>query len=131
MNFSFYFTVASNAYELNNLDNEALDAPMYSGTMATDEIAQNLNMSASSQDFTSLPCETFLVACRTEKDINTEIDSFNYKNPMYQSAHVQLTSADNPSEETKKGGRYTLIFFLNTQMSSNPKQNLKLYNFSV
>lgn len=103
--------VAANAYELNNLDNAALDAPMYGGVGT----GVNGNGATSNQDgidFQSLPCETFLVACRTEKDlINGVGDSFKHKNPIYQSAHVQLSatpsanSSNDPNGEVKKGGK--------------------------
>jgi len=56
------------------------------------------------QEFTSLPCETLLIACKTESDLKNMDPSqigqlenqFLHKQPMYQSAHVQLT--------TNKGG---------------------------
>lgn len=84
--------MAANSYELNNLDNEALDAPVYNaipGVVSN----QHQYQDDSTQDFTSLPCETFLVACRTESDLRSDGNSFRHKNPMYQSAHVQLPSA--------------------------------------
>lgn len=63
-------------------------------------------------DFQSLPCETFLVACRTENDfVNGVGDSFKHKNPIYQSAHVQLSatpsanSNSDTSGDVKKGGK--------------------------
>lgn len=43
-------------------------------------------------DFTSLPCETFLMASRVNSGNANEDDDFSYKNPMYQSAHVQVKS---------------------------------------
>lgn len=84
--FCFVCSVAAHSYELNNLDNEALDAPVYNSMAAG-------NGQQHTDDFTSLPCETFLVACRTENDLLTAGDSFRHKNPMYQSAHVQLPSS--------------------------------------
>lgn len=84
-----HVAVAANAYELNNLDNEALDAPMY----ASGAPGNQLPTERTAADFASLPCETFLVACRTEQDlVNSSSDSFRHKNPIYQSAHVQLTA---------------------------------------
>lgn len=113
----FQFTVAANAYELNNLDNEALDAPIYTGKI----INPNENSSTSqdiNQDFTSLPCETFLVACMTESDLNnsTAEQNFIHKNPMYQSVHVPYNNniKDSMPEEVKKDGKYyysDFIFF--------------------
>lgn len=45
-------------------------------------------------DFTSLPCETFLISSRADNNCaNNEDDEFTHKNPMYQSAqHVQVRS---------------------------------------
>ena len=63
----------------------------------------NSGMSHLDQDpnnFISLPCETFLLACKTEEDLKSEcgdedtclyVKSFHKQNPMYQSAQVQLT----------------------------------------
>lgn len=88
------------------MDNEALDAPVFNaipGSLAHQYSEGN------NQDFTSLPCETFLVACRTENDFLPGGDSFRHKNPMYQSAHVPSATAiteDNSSEVDKNGGKY-------------------------
>lgn len=44
-------------------------------------------------DFTSLPCETFLLSSRVNTNCaNDENEKFSYKNPVYQSAHVQIKS---------------------------------------
>lgn len=94
INIFSFFPVAAHSYELNNLDNEALDAPVYN-SMAPSHggmIGQQ-HGDDSMQDFTSLPCETFLVACRTENDLRSDGGSFRHKNPLYQSAHVQLPSS--------------------------------------
>ncbi|XP_059612237.1 uncharacterized protein LOC132258781 isoform X2 [Phlebotomus argentipes] len=105
----FQFTVPSNAYELNNLDNELLDAPIYQsgGHPAGD----------ASQDFTSLPCETFLVACKTESDLRDIVEAnFNHRNPIYQSAQVQMnreetatSSAENTDDGIKQDGTKSLL----------------------
>lgn len=86
--------MAANSYELNNLNNDALDAPVYN-TIPNNAMHQY--GCDNSQDFTSLPCETFLVACRTANDFppggsGSGGGSFRHMNPLYQSAHVQLTS---------------------------------------
>lgn len=113
---------AANAYELNNLDNETLDAPtMYAlscsggnpgqgtgGCCANDPYTingscchnkENTINNNNSQDFNSLPCETFLVACKTESDLDDSsnynnrslyVKSFNHKNPIYQSVNVPI-----------------------------------------
>lgn len=111
----FQFTIAANAYELNNLDNEALDAPIYTGKI----INPNENSSTSqdiNQDFTSLPCETFLVACMTESDLNNSIaeQNFIHRNPMYQSVHVPYNNniRDSLPEEVKKDGKYHYSDFI-------------------
>lgn len=43
-------------------------------------------------DYTSLPCEAFSMATRTNSNSITNMDEFSHKNPVYQSAHVQVTS---------------------------------------
>lgn len=109
LNFPFALlalAVAANSYELNNLDNEALDAPVYNAIYGS--LAHQYS-DVNNQDFTSLPCETFLVACRTENDLLPGGDSFRHKNPLYQSAHVPSATAiseDNGSETGKNGGKY-------------------------
>lgn len=105
--------MAANAYELNNLDNEALDAPMY----VSGAPGNQLPTERTAADFASLPCETFLVACRTEQDLVHSSDSFRHKNPIYQSAHVQLTSETAPMDdangEVQRGGEYKYLFIKN------------------
>lgn len=104
----FQFTVAANSYELNNLDNEALDAPIYLTTTNNTLTNQNItnihnnnnNNKEDYQDFNSLPCETFLVACMTESDLNNSTrrkttTNFHHKNPMYQSAVIPPSSSYN------------------------------------
>lgn len=104
----FQFTVPSNAYELNNLDNEVLDAPIYhqSGTSS-----RGNPQADASQDFMSLPCETFLVACKTESDLREIVETnFNHRNPIYQSAQVQMnrdevaSSSENTDDGIKQEG---------------------------
>lgn len=69
-------------------------------------------------DYTSLPCEAFSMASRTNSNSITNADEFSHKNPMYQSAHVQVKSkpivnSDEPynnvdnSEEGKVKSRKT------------------------
>lgn len=87
------FATAANGYELNNLDNDALDAPVYNSML------NNANMNGQSYqdgmngDFTSLPCEAFSMPSRINSQTDGEnMDEFSHKNPMYQSAHVQVKS---------------------------------------
>lgn len=81
---------------MNNLDNEALDAPVYNSmltnTNLNDHHHQQPYQEAINGDFTSLPCEAFSMASRTNSNSITHIDEFAHKNPMYQSAHVQVKS---------------------------------------
>lgn len=96
----YQFSIATaNAYELNNLDNAVLDAPT-SYKMGFGRNEMNDECDDSANNFTSLPCETLLMACKTERDLRNsptdETDSclyvtkFNKKQPLYQSAQVQI-----------------------------------------
>ncbi|XP_062537332.1 uncharacterized protein LOC134205768 isoform X2 [Armigeres subalbatus] len=112
----FQFSVATtNAYELNNLDNEALDAPtMYAlnGDPVNGQPAGN-------DQFISLPCETFLVACKTENDLNADstdaiyVKHFAHKSPLYSSVNVPLKDTGNNVSEVvdavEKGGKKSLM----------------------
>lgn len=93
-----FFVTAANGYELNNLDNEALDAPVYIAISNNSNLNNQQYQDGNEQDFTSLPCEAFLTTSRTENGSNNEKDGFCHKNPMYQSAQVQLKSAYNEED---------------------------------
>lgn len=94
----FYkFSVAANAYELNNLDNEALDAPIYGNT--------KLNATYCVDNYASLPCDTFLVACKTESDLNNS-KSF-CRSPLYQSAIIPCSSKSSGNDSESCGGDTT------------------------
>lgn len=90
-----------NGFDLNNLDNEMLDAPIYQ------HLPDPLTMSdvSDSQDFVSLPCDTFLVACRTESDLK-RLDQgqshFQHGAPMYQS--VQMVPGGGGAARHSVGG---------------------------
>lgn len=43
-------------------------------------------------DFTSLPCEAFSMPSQMNSNSISNTDEFTHKNPMYQSAHVQIKS---------------------------------------
>lgn len=100
----YQFSIATaNAYELNNLDNAILDAPTSYNMGCGDDGGNN---------FTSLPCETLLMACKTEHDLKKSptddddtclyVTKFNRNQPLYQSAQVQInhrTSDDGASAE--------------------------------
>lgn len=93
----YQFSIATaNAYELNNLDNAVLDAPTSykMGRHASDCGDDGAN------NFTSLPCETLLLACKTESDLRSSptddvetclyVKKFGKNQPLYQSAQVQI-----------------------------------------
>lgn len=104
----YRFSIATaNAYELNNLD-AVLDAPT-SYHMAAAAI--NDEIDGHEHSFTSLPCETLLLACKTENDLKNsspskDIDTclyvtkFGKNQPLYQSAQVQINhkSSLHPSQ---------------------------------
>lgn len=91
---NFVVRTAANGYELNNLNNETLDAPVYNTMLANTNLndQQPFGQEAINGDYTSLPCEAFSMASRTNSNSITNVDEFSHKNPMYQSAHVQVTS---------------------------------------
>lgn len=110
---AYQFSIATaNAYELNNLDNAVLDAPT---TYRMGFGMNEMNDEDGANNFTSLPCETLLLACKTEKDLQNsptnDIDTclyvtkFNKNQPLYQSAQVQINHkqstdlVDGPSAE--------------------------------
>ena len=96
----YQFSIATaNAYELNNLDNAILDAPT-SFKMSTMGMNADEEEEDSANNFTSLPCETLLMACKTENDLKTSpnddsdtclyVTKFSRNQPLYQSAQVQI-----------------------------------------
>lgn len=84
--------VACNGYDLNNLNNEILDAPIYTHLPGSPSTVDPLTISDMSdcQDFVSLPCDTFLVACKTESDLKRMMqpNNFHHSNPVYQSVQM-------------------------------------------
>lgn len=130
----FQFSVANtNAYELNNLDNEALDAPtVYALKGSTDIAAASSGGSSSDRDqFMSLPCETFLVACKTENDLNADstdaiyVKHFAHKSPLYSSVNVPLK--ENVSEvvdAVEKGGKKSLMKWKGATLTSDEDDDL-------
>ncbi|XP_055676577.1 uncharacterized protein LOC129785935 isoform X2 [Lutzomyia longipalpis] len=122
----FQFTVPSNAYELNNLDNEVLDAPIYHQSIPS---SKDNPPGDASQDFTSLPCETFLVACKTESDLRDIVEAnFNHRNPIYQSAQLQMnrdegaTSSENTDDGIKQDGTKSLLKWKGVMFSPEGEQ---------
>lgn len=83
---------AANGYELNNLDNDALDAPVYNSMLNNPTMNNQPYQDEMNGDFTSLPCEAFSMPSRLNSNSINTTDEFSHKNPMYQSAHVQVKS---------------------------------------
>ncbi|KAK4880875.1 hypothetical protein RN001_004194 [Aquatica leii] len=73
----FNFSLAHNAYELNNLDPEILDAPNLTYNLGKDEVK-----SAEMESSNSYPQEPVSMP-----HIPSDSSEFSYKNPAYQSAH--------------------------------------------
>lgn len=85
----FNFSLAHNAYELNNLDPEVLDAP-------------NLTYNLNADDGTSVEVESgndYPKEPASMPHIPTNNQGFSYKNPAYQSAHPQCGSEDGGRNE--------------------------------
>lgn len=108
----YKFSIATaNAYELNNLDNVDLDAPT-SYRLNTSNGEEDIDEIDGEHTFTSLPCETLLLACKTEHDLKksdvngtTEeclyvTKKFGKNQPLYQSAQVQI----NHKQRQQHGG---------------------------
>ncbi|XP_038104235.1 uncharacterized protein LOC6049292 isoform X2 [Culex quinquefasciatus] len=125
----FQFSVANtNAYELNNLDNEALDAPtMYALKGSTDPTVAASGSGSSDRDqFMSLPCETFLVACKTEQDLNADstdaiyVKHFAHKSPLYSSVNVPLKkNVSEVVDAVEKGGKKSLMKWKGATLTSD------------
>ncbi|KAJ8974192.1 hypothetical protein NQ317_007576 [Molorchus minor] len=78
----FNFSLAHNAYELNNLDAEVLDAP-------------NLTYNLGNENVTSTDAEcgdSFPKEPASMPHISVDNTAFNHRNPAYQSAHPQIGS---------------------------------------
>jgi hypothetical protein len=101
----YQFSIATaNAYELNNLDNAVLDAPTSykMGFGTNNDGDQGCD---SDNTFMSLPCETLLLACKTENDLKNSptddddtclyVTKFNRNQPLYQSAQLQINHKSN------------------------------------
>lgn len=124
----YQFSIATaNAYELNNLDNAVLDAPtsykMGHGSDDGDQMCDQDNT------FISLPCETLLLACKTEDDLRKSGDNsddtclyvtkFNRNQPLYQSAQVQLSHRTNGlSPDGADGGEMNMLKWKGVTMAA-------------
>lgn len=122
----YQFSIATaNAYELNNLDNAVLDAPTSykMGYGMSDELSDGAN------NFTSLPCETLLLACKTEDDLkkspNDDTDTclyvtkFNRNQPLYQSAQVQINHRQHSHDVVDGGASENLMKWKGVTMSQD------------
>ncbi|KAJ8911469.1 hypothetical protein NQ315_015236 [Exocentrus adspersus] len=88
----FNFSLAHNAYELNNLDPEVLDAPNLTYNLGNDDVK-----STDVEVGDSFPQEP---ASMPHIPVNNP--TFSYKNPAYQSAHPQMVCDTVDSSATVK-----------------------------
>lgn len=106
----FNFSLAHNAYELNNLDPEVLDAPnlTYNLGGASDDHHVNsaTDVECGGDNVPQEPASMPHISCTTNNP------GFSYKNPAYQSAHPQCgaetattTTVVMPSEEDVRGSK--------------------------
>lgn len=113
---NYQFSIATaNAYELNNLDNAVLDAP----TSYKMGLGMNDDGDDGANNFTSLPCETLLMACKTENDLRNSsvndtdtclyVTKFNKNQPLYQSAQVQINHKQNNDVADGASGEMNLL----------------------
>ncbi|KAK9745910.1 PDZ domain [Popillia japonica] len=87
----FNFSLAHNAYELNNLDAEILDAPNLTYNLGPEDV-----------NSTEVECgDSFPQEPASMPHIPTDNPGFSYKNPAYQSAHPQC-GTENGDDKTPK-----------------------------
>jgi hypothetical protein len=122
----YQFSIATaNAYELNNLDNAVLDAPTSyrMGLGVNDDLVDDVTNS-----FTSLPCETLLLACKTEDDLKKSpndddtclyVTKFNRNQPVYQSAQVQINHKQSGNDVVDSGAAENLLKWKGVTMSQD------------
>lgn len=91
----FNFSLAHNAYELNNLDPEILDAPNLTYNLGKDDV-QSTDVECSD----SFPQEPVSMP-----HIPTDNPGFSYKNPAYQSAHPPCGMENAESSNTEKNNK--------------------------
>uniref|UniRef100_A0A182S5Y3 PDZ domain-containing protein n=1 Tax=Anopheles maculatus TaxID=74869 RepID=A0A182S5Y3_9DIPT len=110
-------TGAAAVQQLNNLDRDTLNAPLRYGLggPGTPGLA---GPDPDGPNFVSLPCETFLVACKTEQDLQTSGDQteaiyvqhFAHKSPLYSSVNVpSRVGAAELVEAVERGGKKSLM----------------------
>lgn len=132
----YQFSIATaNAYELNNLDNAVLDAPTSykMGRPSADDDGGAEQMCDQDNTFISLPCETLLLACKTEDDLRKSADGdddndtclyvtkFNRHQPLYQSAQVQLShrTSSQSQDAVDGGGEMNLLKWKGVTMEAD------------
>lgn len=133
----YKFTIATtNAYELNNLD-AVLDAPTTTYRMDSNasDLLSNDIIDGHDLSFTSLPCETLLLACKTENDLRKSplndtdtclyVTKFSKNQPLYQSAQVQINHHKPQPPLSTDDGEKNLLKWKGVTMpaSSSSSQN--------
>lgn len=125
---AYLFSIATaNAYELNNLDNAVLDAPTsFKMGLGMNDL-NNDGSDDGANNFTSLPCETLLMACKTEKDLRRSptddnetclyVTKFNKNQPLYQSAQVQINHKQSNDVVDGANGEMNLLKWKGVIMS--------------
>jgi hypothetical protein len=123
----YQFSIATaNAYELNNLDNAVLDAPTsYRMGMGMNDGLDD----DGANNFTSLPCETLLLACKTEDDLKKSpsdetdtclyVTKFNRNQPLYQSAQVQINHKQSGNDVVDGAAAENLLKWKGVTMSQD------------
>uniref|UniRef100_A0A182MW12 PDZ domain-containing protein n=1 Tax=Anopheles culicifacies TaxID=139723 RepID=A0A182MW12_9DIPT len=109
-------TGGTTVQQLNNLDRDTLNAPLQYG-LAGAGTPGLAGPDPDGPNFVSLPCETFLVACKTEQDLQagdqTEaiyVQHFAHKSPLYSSVNVPArVGAAELVEAVERGGKKSLM----------------------
>lgn len=128
----YKFTIATaNAYELNNLDNVDLDAP----TSYRLNNSEDIDEIDGEHTFASLPCETLLLACKTENDLKKDgtteeclyvTKKFGKNQPLYQSAQVQINHKKQHPHDDLNEMANLLKWKGVTMMPSTPQQTQEM-----
>ncbi|XP_049286012.1 uncharacterized protein LOC125765140 isoform X2 [Anopheles funestus] len=104
--------------QLNNLDRDTLNAPLRYGLGGGAGTPGLAGPDPDGANFVSLPCETFLVACKTEQDLQqagdqTEaiyVQHFAHKSPLYSSVNVPArVGAAELVDAVERGGKKSLM----------------------
>ncbi|KAL7017208.1 hypothetical protein ACKWTF_010291 [Chironomus riparius] len=105
-----------------------LDAPTTTYRMDNNDSDDTIDGHAMS--FTSLPCETLLLACKTENDLRKSplndtdtclyVTKFNKNQPLYQSAQVQINHKAHPDDINAE---MNLLKWKGVTMPSQQQQN--------